>query len=209
MDPVSQEGDRSEPRDEAAAGTHCDGGAGLVYWMLIGLSVATLAPCLILPAWRAYQSAEGFRLATGLEVERGAATIARLQRQHDALAADPGVIARLARRELAYREPGEEVVLHAPVDMLERLRQEQVDLPSVVPDVSQVAAVKPPVAVARLVRLLPEFDYDTLFCTSPNRSMLMTMACGLFLAAIIIFWPSARHDTPPLRQVHGEPPSTE
>jgi hypothetical protein len=164
-----------------------DGGKGLVFWILIALSVATLAPCVILPAWRDYQRAELAARVRAWQVEQATRHVERLEQRLDAIHNDPAVVARLARRALAFRAEGE-IQLDVPV-MLASSRAPAAEDFVPEPSSAQWQPARPPVAIARLVALLPAWDYDALFCESPTRETLLVMALVLFVAAIIIFWP--------------------
>ncbi len=177
--------DADSAREEAAVAERGDGGAGLVFWILIALAVATLAPCLVLPAWREYQQADLTAQIRTRQAELADAEVARLERRLDAIHNDPAVVARLARRELAYRGPGEELVA-VPVDCTV-----DAPLPPAL-NLDEFVPVQPPVGITRLLAYLPDWDYDALFCTSPTRETLMGMSAGLIAAAFIIFWPRYR-----------------
>jgi hypothetical protein len=84
-----------------------DGGASLVFWILITLAVSVMAPCMILPAWREYQAAELSARSRAAEAQAIAKHAERLERRLDAIHNDPVVITRLARRELRCLMPGE------------------------------------------------------------------------------------------------------
>lgn len=163
-----------------------DGGAGVMFWLLIALSVATFAPCMILPAWREYQVSEAAERARAQQVVSAEKEVQRLQRTLDAIHNDPAVVARLARRELEYAAPGEGVVL---------ANVEPATQATPVPlDETRLDPVSPPVPVARLLALLPDMNYDRLFCNSPARETLLALSVALFVGAFVVFYPRRTND---------------
>lgn len=199
----------SQPRCEPPSG---DGGASLVFWMLITLALVVMAPCMILPAWREYQAADLLERTRAAEARAVEEHAERLERRLDAIHNDPVVIARLARRELRCTLPGEvrlavgsdawpdadyaaagfsrlEVRPSGPsaggAGVYAELFRERTP-PAAEVDKTPVA---PPVVVARLTQYLPRLNYDELFCTSPTRETLLGMSVLLVVAAFTIFWP--------------------
>ena len=163
-----------------------DGGAGLVFWILISLSILGFAPCLILPAWRDYQRADLTERIRAAEVAEASADIERQRRRLDAVHNDPGVVSRLAQRELEYRRPGE---VSIPVSAATHTAPP--------PTGQSLRPVEPPAPVARVLALAPQRNYDELFCASPTRETIMALSAGLFIAAFVIFWPRPRPDASP------------
>jgi hypothetical protein len=106
-----------QPQQSSSAPAHRggDGGASLVFWLLIALALAVFTPCMILPAWREYQAAELIERTRLGEVAAARAQLASLQRQLHGVREDPMVLARLARRELRAHAPDEAGWRVAPV----------------------------------------------------------------------------------------------
>jgi hypothetical protein len=106
-----------QPQQSSSAPAHRggDGGASLVFWLLIALALAVFTPCMILPAWREYQAAELIERTRLGEVAAARAQLASLQRQLRGVREDPMVLARLARRELRAHAPDEAGWRVAPV----------------------------------------------------------------------------------------------
>ncbi len=171
----------TDDQDGLAVGPASDGGAGLTFWMMILLAIAVFAPCLVLPAWREYQTAELIERMTNDRVRLAEVEISNLRRELDAIHNDPAAVTRLARRELEYREPSDQIIA-VPVSTIAGVSPQR-----------QAGAkwqpTEPPVAISRLTRLLPHKNFDALFCDSPTRETLMAMSAGLFFAAFIVFWP--------------------
>jgi cell division protein FtsB len=150
-----------------------------MFWVLIALAAAAFAPCVILPAWRNYQSVARVEQQVRADVQRAEGELERQRRRADALRGDPAVIARVAQRELGYRKPGEvSVALGAepPSD-------------AAIPPPVAMEPVEPPPIVVGLVRRLPSLDYDAVFCDGPTRAIIMVLAGGLVLAAFVLYPP--------------------
>jgi len=166
-----------------------DGGASLVFWILVTMALLVFTPCMILPAWREYQQAELAARVRRHEADQAELRAKRLEARLDAIHNDPVVIARLARRDLRCTLPGEVGLAVRPVNgatpaYLEPWLDSAVEYAPV-----ELAPVKPPVAVLRLTHYLPRLNYDALFCASPTRETLLAMSVTLLAAAFIIFWP--------------------
>jgi hypothetical protein len=152
------------------------------FWVLIVLSALVFVPCVILPVWRDYQA-----MVLAVQVEEHLTAVLRadvegLRHSSEAIRTDPGVAARLARRELSYRHPG----------------QTDVVVPGVVPAGFEASPgptlepVPPPAPVARVLGRLPAIQYDRLFREEPTRSILMLLSGGLAVAAFVLYAPKPR-----------------
>ena len=157
-------------------------GGTVVFWLLLGLALATLAPCIILPEWRHYQS---LKLTEQVQEQRVAQLEDLVERERDRLAAmrtDPGTVARLARRELNYRYEGEQTVwLGAGVDSIPARVASGPTAPI------ELEPVRPPALVERALASLPELNYDNVFCEPSTRPLVMTMSVGLAVTAFVVF----------------------
>ncbi|MFQ5412909.1 MAG: hypothetical protein ACE5E6_00480 [Phycisphaerae bacterium] len=82
-------------------------GGAIVFWLLVVLAMTAFTPCVLLPAWRAYEAA--YRAEHAAAHRRAALErlIEREQRTLDAIRTDPAAVARLAKRDLGYRDPRE------------------------------------------------------------------------------------------------------
>ncbi len=150
----------------------CHTGRSFVSWLLIFMALGALAPSILLPAWRDYQMV---RMAEQVEEHRLCAlqrVVARERRMHEATQDDPAVLARLAQRELGFRQIGRQPV---PV-VLE---------PSLAPKVTsenELFTPQPPPlppVLARVASQLPGYDYDAVFCDPSLRVVVMGMSLGL------------------------------
>ncbi len=153
-----------------------------MFWVLVAMAVVVFAPCVLLPVWRDYQALQYTEQVERVELERARAELERQKRHLTALQSDPATIARVARRELRYRNPKE---LAIPVRVA-------VDEP-VGPAPVELTPVEPPEVIASIVDRLPDTDYDRLFCPGPPRTILMCLAGGLVLSALVLYSPRRTH----------------
>lgn len=162
-----------------------DGGRSITFWLLIVLGLCVLTPCVLLPAWREHQTADVRHRMLAQRVELAEQRVAKQRKMLEALHSDPAAITRAAMRELDYTLPGQDFVI------VETAPPAQLD--------AQLAPIEPkplPVSLRRLADLLPDLDYDAVFCRRPIRSIMMTMSAGLIAAAFAIFWPRRRMASP-------------
>ena len=81
-----------------------------MFWLLVIPASALFSACVLVPVWEDYRA---MALAERLEAETVAqmrADIDRLRRHLDGLRNDPGVIARVAQRDLGYRKMNQQSV---------------------------------------------------------------------------------------------------
>lgn len=152
---------------------------GALFWVLIALAAIVFAPCVILPAWRDYQSVARVEQQVRADVQRAEAEVERQRLRADALRRDPAVIARVAQRELGYSKPGEVSVALGTTPPSD----------TATPPPVSWEPIEPPPMVAGLVRRLPPFDYDAVFCDGPTRAIIMVLAGGLVVAAFVLYPP--------------------
>ncbi len=179
--------------------------AGIVFWCLIGLSLVGMLPCLVLPAWREYQDATVTEQVRAHQMQDAQRELDIMRKRLDAIHNDPVVIARLARRELGFQTPDEQVLhideLDAPYPHLnesEMAASGAFDGPPI--DAVTVAHEQPvaaqlPAPLARISSMLPRLDYDRIFCKSPARELILLLSISLFIAAFVIFWPKPNADS--------------
>jgi hypothetical protein len=168
----------------------------IMFWVLTGLALAIFVPCTLVPVFL-----EGEQLcayARTLEDQIGLLE-SRYERNHanaEALASDPLVNERIARRELNYRPEGERTIRWSAQDLA--------SVRAVIPD-SVALPVHPSAMVApmptragwvgSLHAWLPAWPYRDLFASEPQRTILLLMAGGLLLAAFLLYDPSPRSPT--------------
>lgn len=168
--------DRDNTDDGSVAPGH---GTSLVAWGLLFMAVATFAPAVVLPEWRAYQAS---RIALQAEQHRLDAmtdVVARERRLVELIQTDPGVVTRIALREYGAKPRGQRVV-SVPVD----IEPTSIDRPFV------PAAVNPPELVSRATQHLPDLDYDAVFCDPQTR--LIVIALSVTLMGVAVWLPTSR-----------------
>lgn len=137
------------------------------------MALAAFAPCVLLPEWRAYQV---LRVAEQAEQHRLDSLGRVVDRERSLLEAtrdDPAVIARLARRELHFRHPGEYPVLVSVPGQSTSPEE------PFTPD-----PVLPPPALSRAAGYLPDYDYDAIFCDEQTRLVVTAMSVALIGVAL-------------------------
>jgi len=145
--------------------------------MLILMGLGVFAPCILLPEWRAYQAVRAVELAEQHRLDEMKRFVDRERSLLEGMQSDPGVIARIARRDLQFHRPGETTVaVNVP------LVGTATENPFVVP------ATEPPPALARTGAYLPNLNYDALFCEPKTRLVLMILSMGVIVTAIALFW---------------------
>ncbi len=160
-----------------------------MFWLLLLLGFAALAPCLLLPEWREYQA---IAVAEQIEKTRADAMedlVQEKRRLLDRIQRDPAVVVRLAQRELHYERAdhypvrvagagGRSVSIMAPTDVL----------PAIEPT-SPIVINPPqlPVWLARWSDLLPPYNYDGVFCDNGVRPIIMAMSIALIGLSFFLY----------------------
>jgi len=173
--------------------------AGIVFWCLIGLSLAGMLPCMVLPAWREYQDATVTEQVRALQMEDAQRELEIMRKRLDAIHNDPVVIARLARRELGFQNPEEQILHVGEIDPAVATLDDPEGLVVHKSDRERPVAAQLPAPLARISSRLPAIDYDRIFVQSPARELILALSIALFIAAFAIFWPKPTSDatTPP------------
>ncbi len=153
-------------------------GGALVSWVLLVMALATFAPCVLLPEWRAYQTLQVARQAEEHRLSALQSVVDRERRHLKALRSDPCVISRIAQRELRFRAFDERAVpVSVPVGSVPRGAAGERFVPKSVP---------PPASLARAGSYLPNYPYDRLFCDERTRIIVMCMSVALMLVALCL-----------------------
>ncbi|MCH7720879.1 MAG: hypothetical protein IH988_07795 [Planctomycetes bacterium] len=169
------------------------------FWFLIVLASLGFAPCILVPAWGDYAQVVGERNRERLHTEQMQVDVMQLRRTLARIDADPAVTARLSRRELAYRTPGDIIIPVGYGSGSEAMRSDPLihATPSPVPVPGWLAPV---------IDCLPDLDYAAVFGHEPTRRMLMCLSAGPLVAAFVLFgWgsgrrPSVRSNAPGRRE---------
>lgn len=165
----------------------------IMFWVLTGLALAIFVPCTLVPV-----VLEGEKLAAHARLleEQVAGLEARYERSRamaEALASDPLVNERIARRELNY-QPDDERTIRWSVQDLAAI-QATIPQPPALPSPEPAPALPEPARAGWIEALrtwLPAWPYRDLFASDPQRSILLLMAGGLLLAAFLLYDPSPR-----------------
>ena len=161
-------------------------GGGVVFWLLVLMGLSTLAPCVILPEWRAYQVLSVAQQAEQHRVDTLQCVVDRERRLLEALRSDQSVIDRLAQRELNFQRAGERVVrVSVPPDDGLRTSPGAVNGGCETPFVAQ--PVRPPRMVERLGSFLPAYHCGHIFCDDETRPILLCMSVALICTAFGLF----------------------
>jgi hypothetical protein len=145
-----------------------------VYWLLIGMALVTFAACVLLPEWRHLQTLRVAEQGERLRVEQMQALVDHERRLLEAMTSDPGVVARMAQRELGYQPvAGRAVPVMNPVDGTGLAIHAAVAEPREV--------VVPPIAA------WPPLAFDRIFCDPEKRPILMGMSIALAATAFFLF----------------------
>ena len=159
------------------------------FWFLIVLASLGFAPCILVPAWGDYARVVGQRNQERLHTEQMHVDVMQLRRTLVRIADDPAVTARLSRRELAYRVPGDVIVPVGYRSGSEPMRSDP-----------RILATPSPVPLPRwlapLIDRLPDLDYAAVFDHEPTRRMLMCLSAGPLVAAMVLFGSGSRRRIP-------------
>lgn len=154
--------------------------APAVFWLLVVLGFCGLAPCILLPEWRELQAIRLIEQQERHKVDLLKEAVAREERGLELLQTDPGAVARLARRDLRFHDPGETMV-HVPVAFAtgafgQPFTPEPVALPA---------------WFTQYLIHLPALDYDAVFCDPKTRQVVLVMSLSMIALALILFRRSA------------------
>lgn len=182
-------------------------GGAIVYWLLVTMALAAFVPCIILPEWRKLESVDASHKIEAERVRRFRQVVEDERRALAAIRTDPAVIARLARRDLGYRQTGERFVSVAVngeeaanpsvVEWLRASPERESKEPRFAPE-----PLAPPRFAASLVSRLPQWDYDALFCNDRTRTIIMSLSIALIAIAYALFGHGANR-----RSIASVPPT--
>ncbi|GJM25279.1 MAG: hypothetical protein DHS20C16_16940 [Phycisphaerae bacterium] len=149
---------------------------------------------MVLPAWREYQDATVTEQVRALQTQDAQRELEIMRKRLDAIHNDPVVISRLARRELGFQTPEEQVfhVGEIEPDSVSLGESDNVDTARM--DLASAVPAQLPAPLSRMASMLPAIDYDRIFCHSPARELILLLSISLFIAAFAIFWPKPNVD---------------
>jgi cell division protein FtsB len=165
-----------------------------VFWCLIGLALAGMMPCMVLPAWREYQDATVTEQVRALQTQDAQRELEIMRTRLDAIHNDPVVISRLARRELGFQTPDEQVFHVDDIDPTLASVTESSEFDLARKDRTSPVVAQLPAPLSRMASMLPDIDYDRIFCHSPARELILLLSISLFIAAFVIYWPKPNAD---------------
>lgn len=157
-------------------------GSSAVAWTLLMLGVACFAPCVLIPEWRAYQAADMAEQWEEHRLDSLQKLVERDRRRLAAIRTDPGVIVRMALRELSFHNPRQRhirVAVSAPDTLAANITGRWNDGSPFV-----VQAAELPTPIARIASWLPALDYDRVFCDNGARLVIMAMSVALMGVAL-------------------------
>ncbi len=152
-------------------------GGGLVFWTLVALGVATLAPCVLLPEWRDHQAINAAWQTQQNRVSRLEQAVAHEKRILDAFRSDPAAVSRLAQRDLRFHK-ARDTSVSLPLSSIEVQDEDREFVPE---------PVLPPRFLAGILAHLPNWPYDRLFCEQGSREILMVMGVAIIGVAFVLF----------------------
>jgi len=152
-----------------------------MFWWLVVPASAIFVPCVLMPVWEDYRAMLLAEQLTADGVEHMRADIHRLQRHLDGLRNDPGVIARVAMRDLGYRRTDETGVYVAPPAVLAGTP-------------TATSTLEPPRSVVwdRITEWVPLAQYHGIFLDREVRIRLMFLCGAVLVAAFALYPPRSR-----------------
>jgi hypothetical protein len=167
---------------ESATMTSTSRFGGLMFWLMVLLGGALLAPGLILPAWLEYRASVDLRTLRQHQVDARQAEITKLRIQREHLETDDAYVLRVAREDLNIETPGVQRVRVEPEPGTE----------------DDVGAVGPPGApnekddpVPELSALVEELMVRyplavRVFLRPETRPPMMFIGAGLVVTAVVL-----------------------
>ena len=155
-----------------------------MFWLMFLTGGASLAACVILPAWLEHQAAlEAVTDARG-RVERLQRRLEVYDKQIEHLQVDDAYLERLARKEFDLPSAGVTTV---------RIESESADESAADVDRGAAAAGEPfPELSAFVERALARYPLTRVFVFDQTRPIVMAMSGGLVLASMLLLGHSAR-----------------
>ncbi len=152
------------------------------FWLMLLAGAASLAPCLVLPAWLERQAHLSCLAAHQKYVADLRYRLQSARKQIEHLENDPAYLLRLAEHDLGglLKVPNVRTIPVDPGTPLEQAGQAEADAPSVTEDelIPELSS-----ALAELVRRCPRVD---MFVNPETRPVIMVMGATLLAAAILL-----------------------
>ena len=166
-----------------SAGTNADLPAtepalnGPVFWLLVAMSMGTLAACVIVPEWRHLQLLTQAKQQHQQRVDLLQGHIDHQKRLLKALRTDPALVQRLAQRDLSLNTGQDKTVW---VSTASAPTTRGTDPASAGIARQQSATAAPP------SNFLADYDFAALFCDEQARLMLLVLSTTLLAVAIYL-----------------------
>ncbi|MFH1745990.1 MAG: hypothetical protein ABIG44_02985 [Planctomycetota bacterium] len=158
----------------------------LLFWLMMLVGAAVLAPCLILPAWLEYRASVQLKTLRQEQVARRQAEVDKLRQQREQLLTDDAYALRLAREHLNVDVPGVEriPVVAGPVEPAE------INVKALFPPEPDNEEIVPELA-ALIENLVQRYPMAQMFVRPETRPALMFIGGGLIITAIVFLeiWP--------------------
>ncbi|MCC7293892.1 MAG: hypothetical protein IT449_17675 [Phycisphaerales bacterium] len=156
--------------------------APILFWGLLLLGTSGLAPAILLPQWRAYESMCVAEQREQHRHQRMAEAVAQERRLLDGLRTDPALVERVAQRDLSVQPvEGDIVAVAAAAEVVESTDAGFVPAPVPAPTWMQPTLAR-----------LPSLDYDAVFCEPPTRTVIIVSSLGVICTALMLYGRSGR-----------------
>ncbi|MDX2199726.1 MAG: hypothetical protein SF069_12240 [Phycisphaerae bacterium] len=153
----------------------------LLFWIMIALGAALLAPCLLLPPWFEYQAVRQLGEQRAARVEELRQQLKALEQQNK-FRDDPAYLERLAREEFGIGLTDAQTHRIRP----EALEQAAAVVATLEPD-SQPAAVSAAAELAaKIDELVQSHPEMRLFVAPRTRSIFMVLGGSTLLVALVL-----------------------
>ena len=168
-----------------ASGQTNQSSGGFVYWVLLILGFSVFTPCVLWPEWRDQQSLVHAQQEAQQHLDSIQQVVDHEKRMLMAMQTDPGVIARIAQRDLHFVRWGERAI---SVDVASITENQFEDNNGFVQEQGERYDSKfvPPM-LEQIANLIPDLDYDQIFSSNQTRSILMVMSISLIALSFILF----------------------
>jgi hypothetical protein len=178
--------------------------SALVFWAMVLLGGAVLAPCLILPAWLEYEASLDLRALRQQQVERRQAEVEKLRKQREYLETDEAYVLRLARDNLNIEIPGAQQIVVDPSPLAGSSATTAPAGPS-----SRPADELVPELSALVENLMQRYPLAQVFVHPKTRPPLLFIGAGLILTAIVLLSAPAARSKRLLDRAYGSAPGVD
>jgi hypothetical protein len=178
--------------------------SAFVFWAMVLLGGAVLAPCLILPAWLEYEASLDLRALRQQQVERRQAEVEKLRKQREYLETDEAYVLRLARDNLNIEIPGAQQIAVEPSPLVEPGATTAPSGPS-----SRPADELVPELSALIESLMQRYPLTQVFVHPKTRPPLLFIGGGLILTAIVLLSAPAMRSKRAFDRAYGPTPGVD